>query len=323
MVRARESLDSMIVDTESITKEYKEYMERIGQALERDCNQRKERAERESSQIIAQAKEEAEKTIAQARQEAKVKSELIIAEAKEEAEQIAKKSREEIAETQQESARVISETREKASQIIMELIECGTTQAQSEFSRAALEARSKTSRLLTEVSKNIEQIIGETETNIATGLERLSIVIGEARTKLQPLIEMRNKEAKVNSRQATGEAGIPTASVSEKTESAIPSVGDQQGAPIKESDDAKLFKGRLKLEIVPPFNQERLEGVPQWLARLTGLNIKSTSIYISENNWVTAYTIDLEQPMPLLKILKAVPQVKDAAERDGNIRITL
>jgi F0F1-type ATP synthase membrane subunit b/b' len=320
MIKVQESLEPVVSETENIIQEYRD---KIRQALEIESGKLKERAERDSSQILTRAKDEAAKVVSQARQDAKAESERLLATANEEAEQITRESREEASEARQESARVLSEAREKASQIGAEVIERSTKQAQSEFAKAASEARSKVSRLLTQVSASVEKIIDETETNLNAELERLAADIVEAETKLKPLSETHDKKAEVNSRRASAEAVMPTAPVGEKTEPAAPSAGDKRNAPAKSGDESKLFKGALKLEVIPSFDQEQTGGVPEWLAKVRGLKVTSTGGYAGMNRWITTYTIDLEQPMPLLKILKSMPQVKYAAESKGNIIITL
>jgi cell division septum initiation protein DivIVA len=292
MARVEENLESMVSETENAIQEYRE---KIRQALEKDSNKLKERAERDSVQIIARAHDEAD--------------------------QILRKAREEAAASQQESARVISETKEKASQIIKEVIERGTTQTQRELAQAASEARSKTAQLLAQVNKNVDQIIAETEANIKAELERLANTAAQAETKLHQLSDIhkvsdtRNKGAEVNSRRATSETVIPLGPATEKVQSAAPSVEEKRSVSnVKDSDENQLFKGSLKLEIGAVYNQERLEGVPDWLYRIPGLKFMSTDVYTRANRWVTAYVIELDKPMYLVKILKAIPQLKDVSD---------
>ncbi len=294
MVRAEESLESMVTETENAIQEYRQ---KIQQALEIDSKKLKEKAERDSNQIIARAKEEAE--------------------------QIIKKAREEAAEAQQESARAIGEAKEKAAQIIAEVIERGTTQAQRELARTASEARSKTSQLLAQVSKGIDQIISDTETNIKAELERLSTVITEAKEKLQPLSEVQNKEPAINLRRSANETVIPLGPATEKPAPAAPPAAEKRAAPVKDNEDTQIFKGSFKIEIVAQYNQERLEGVPDWLYRVPGLKVMSTDVYTRANRWITAYNVELDKPMPLLKVLKAIPQLKDVTEHRGNIVMAL
>lgn len=109
---------------------------------------------------------------------------------------------------------------------------------------------------------------------------------------------------------------------SEKREAPIPVVGHKPDSTIRKSDDTKLFQGYITLETVSPYDQEK-GGVPEWLARVYGLKVISTSSYPSGNRWIVKHTIELEHPMPLLEILRAIPAVKDIADYDENIVITL
>lgn len=320
MVESQESAELKINETDSIIQESRE---RIRQALELEGNKLKEKAKQDSAQILAEAKKEADNIVAQARQEAKVQAEQILAKAKEEAEQNTRESREIETKARQESAKVIHETREKASQIITEVIDRGTKQAQSELAQVSSEAKNKTSQLLAQVSQGIEQIIGEAETNIKAELERLKTTISEAETKPQPLQEAPNKEADTNSQPATAEAVMLATSTAEKTKPEIPPVAEKRAAPLRESKGGKLFKGRLKLEIISPYNQAHQGGVQEWLGQHHGLKVISTGGHASANRWITNQTIDLEEPMPILDILKSVPGIKDIAEHKENIVITM
>jgi F0F1-type ATP synthase membrane subunit b/b' len=319
MAKVSESPEPAVSETEGIIQEY---WDKIKQALEVETGKLKERAERESNQIMARAKEDADKALAEARQEARAESQRIIAEAREEAGVIVRESREEAQEARRESAGIISETREKASQIVTEVIERGTAEAQNEFARAAAEAKNKTSRLLAQVSKGVDQIIGETETTIKAELERLADLIAEVETKLKPIGETDDEEVEAKSRRETQEEARPVPSISERKEPAASPVAEKRGGAIRESDDARLFKGRLKLEVVPPHDGKILEGFPERLAKISGLKIVSKGGYSGVNRW-SAYTIDLDQPTSLLKTLKAISIVEDVAERNGNVVIKL
>ena len=63
--------------------------------------------------------------------------------------------------------------------------------------------------------------------------------------------------------------------------------------------------------------------VPEWLARFPELKVISSNAYASSNRRVTALTLDIEQPIPLLKILRNRPSVKEVTEHKGDIVVTL
>jgi hypothetical protein len=122
---------------------------------------------------------------------------------------------------------------------------------------------------------------------------------------------------------AVGEGVDAAAPVGQFTTSAVRSFIRNLTAPVRENDDPRIYQGCLKLEIVPPFGSEQLEGLPDWLAALPGLTVMRVGGYAGKNRWVTAYTIDLAQPTPLLEIIQAVPEVEDVSERDGCVVIRL
>jgi F0F1-type ATP synthase membrane subunit b/b' len=317
MARTKESPEATLSETESIMQEYQE---RIRKALELESSKLKEKAEEESGDILVKAREQAEKVIDEAKQAAQEESEKIIAEAREQAEVIINQAREE---ARQESVRVASEAKEMASQIIADAIKRGTIQAQCEFARVASEVGNKTYQLMTQISKSIEQVIGETEANFRIELERISSAVSEEESAPAPGIESPDETADSVPQTIVGEIAPPAPSVSEKTEISYTSIIEKRHVSIKEEDNTNLFKGKLKLEMVPPYAQERLEGIPAWLSKIDGIRVLSTNCYASANRWITAFTIDLEEPTPLLKTLKSVSQIKDVTEHKGNIVITL
>ncbi len=284
MSKIQESMEPTANETENIIQECRE---RIWQALEADGSKLRERTELESNEILARAREEADKAIAQAKHEASVVSERIIALAKEEAEQIVKSSREEALKAKQESARMINET-----------------------------------RLLTQVSQSVEQIIGETGEQVKNNLERLSAIIAEAKSTLHPMNQTEIKEEIIQIRE-TEEKLVPKVALTEKTEPAISPDEDRRSNATRDIEDTFLFQGHLKLEIIRPFDQERLTGVPEWLVKMSGIKVTSTGCYARANRWISMYAIDLAQPMPLLKIFNAMPLVKEATEQRGSVVITL
>jgi hypothetical protein len=285
MPKIQEATEITVSETENIILECKE---RIWQALEVDSHKLKEKAELECSQILAGAREEAEKTIAQARQEALAESGRIISQATEKAAQIINISREESVKAQQESARMINET-----------------------------------RLLTQVNKSVEQTINETGINTKAKLERLASIIADAESALQSMSETQNKEEDIPSPTETGEAVIPEVLPIKKTDPTNTAFKDKQSITIKYGENSRLFEGRINLEVIRPFDQERLAGVPEWLNNLKGLKVTPTGCYARANRWITQFSLDLEQPLPLLEIFETLQPIKEAIEHRGSIVITM
>jgi vacuolar-type H+-ATPase subunit H len=262
-----------------------ECRERIWQALEVDTNKLREKAEAESRQILNNAGQEAARIMAQATEKARIESEKFIARAKEEAAEIIRQSRAEAEKAQQELGRLIKER-----------------------------------RLLSEVSQSIEQTIAETETHIKVNFERLAGIIAEAKSTLQTFNETQIEEAEVIASEEIGEPAVLEACSSEEDESSHP---EERRSALKNSEDARLFRGRVKLEVIRPFDQERLAGIPEWLVKLKGLKVTSTGCYARANRWITMFNLDLQDSLPLLEIFKAEATVKDVTEQNGSVVIML
>lgn len=286
MVSVQETLDSRINETESIIQECRN---RIKQALEVESNQLKEKAEQESVRIIARAKEEAA--------------------------QIAGESRE-------KSAHVIDDTKNRAAQIITAIIENGMAPAQAEINRTAAEAKTRISQLLDQVSQSLEQIALEAEAQIKAEHDRLAALVTETETRLSSLNEMPYPEISVGPATITPEVASEV-KVNQEPRSADTAVNETPSAPREKTQDARLYQECLTLEVVSPFGQEHQGGIPERLSRFNGLKIRSTSVYSRANRRITKYTLDLEQPLPLLKVLKAMPQVREITELKDNIVVVL
>jgi polyhydroxyalkanoate synthesis regulator phasin len=278
--------------------------------LEKDVKRLKEKAELDSSRIIAQA-----------RQEAAAETQRLIEKAREEAGEITRQSSEEGARARQESAGLMAEARERAQKIISEIVECGTALTQRELARQASEAKNKTSQLLKQFNQSLAQIMDENENSFKAELDRLSGIISEAEKRLQ--IETSVKAVETNPVKAGSEVHTASAAEKEKIQPmpAFP-VKTAPGA-VKESDEARLFRGRLELEIIPRFNQEQTGGVPESLARLTGSKLIPTGGYASGNRRISTFSLDLAEPVPLLKMIRTLNVVKDVEDQRGIIVVTL
>jgi hypothetical protein len=315
MVSLKNPPEAKVSDTQSIIQES---AERIRHALELESIKLKEKAELDSNQIINKAKEEAEQITAESRQKA--------------------------AKAWQEPEQIISDAREQASQVIANIIDYSTTQVQNDFARVAAEARNKTAQMLIEIGQSVEQIISDTQKNIKAELERLSIITTEAESKLKALQEKdqkdtelivqiagetqnkepaSEKEAEVASQPVIEEETAPAEVTNEKQEINVPSGEVKLSTQVKVTEEENLFKGRLKLTIVSPYDQEHVGGVPEWLAQLPDLKVLSRVSHASANRWMTTYTIYLEKAMPLLNIIKSIPPVKSVSEQEGNFTVIL
>ena len=158
-------------------------------------------------------------------------------------------------------------------------------------------------------------------------------LIEEVENELSSLQEPRVKEIEAEKQQATEEVSNrqprPTMmssfdkSADEKTESVIASGENVSTTPNKETGDPRLFEGSLTLEIVSPFGQEHEGDLPELLSRTRNLKVDSAGSYTRADRRITKYNLDLGEPIPLLKILNAMPQVKNITEHQDKIEVTL
>jgi hypothetical protein len=227
-----------------------------------------------------------------------------------------------IVEAKEEAEKILAQAKQEA-RVQSEVIEHTTKRVQVELARAVSEVKIKTSVLLNQVNKSVEQIVTETETKIKVELDGLTAEIAESEKKLLSLSQAHDRESGLNSGRGIEGPAESAASLNPETVPLSPSSGDKKSVSIPESGDTRIFKGHMKLEMVPPYNQERLEGVPEWLVRIPGLKVHSTGSRAAADRWITTHSIELKQPLPLLKILRGVSAIKNAAENNGNIILTL
>lgn len=320
---------------------------------ERSLAQARQEAKAESARIIAAAKNEAEQVTRESNEQAarvRQESARVITDAREKASVIVNGIIERgKTQAQSELVRVASETRSRSaellkllSQSIEQVIGQAGNNIKIEFDRLApliAEAGDELQSLIETAEKEsteketaekeaIEKDTAEKEAaeKEPTGKETAEkeATGKEAGEKKAAQKEEANTEAEEKPRQAPAEGSVTSsAPISPKTESPVHPQFDRRSGSLKDGDDGKAFKGCVKLEMVPPFDQERLEAVPPWLSRLPGVKVISTGGYTRANRWITTYTIDLEQPVLLLKALKNMPPVKDVSENKGNIVVTL
>ncbi len=156
-------------------------------------------------------------------------------------------------------------------------------------------------------------------------VERESLVSGIVDSGARPVLssEPEEQETRESPPAALKEDPLPEARVGVRLEPPVSSVGTRRVISNSTPEDAKLFEGRLRVEIIPPFGRDHMESLPDWLAQLPGLTVISTGGYAGRNRWVTSFLIDLKRPAPLLKIIEAAPHVRSVAQHYGSLVIEL
>jgi hypothetical protein len=345
MLKVNESREPAVNPTESIIEEYRE---RIARALEAESIKLKEGAERDSIQIVTKAKEQAEQIVRQSREEAediRKESARVIDETREKASQFLNGVIESnMSQAQGEFARAAEEARTKTSRLLIQF----TASAEEIISETDSIIKAELERLSNSIAGAKKKVqTSDAGPNLApeltpqrTAPEKVKPAASDAKMgdkkvdqnqaeaggKIASLAdsinELLGKEEEMVKQGAPPEPVASKSSTSKET-SAASSSTEGRSTAAKESENNRVHKGKLKLEIVHGFNQQHLGGVLECLARVPGLKVISTAGYAAGNRWITAYNINLEQQVPLLKMLKALTSVEDVLEDKGNIIVKL
>ena len=360
MLKVNESREPAVNPTESIIEEYRE---RIARALEAESIRLKEGAERDALQILAKAKEQAEQIVRQSREEAKERAEQIVRQSRDEAKDIREESARIIDETREKASQFLNEVIESNITQAQGEFTRAATEARSKTSRLLIQLTSNVEEIIGETDSIIKAELERLVNSIAEAKKKMltSDAIPDSAVEQTPLrtapekikptaseSKMADKKIELNQAETGGKAAslansinellgkehdtaaqnVPSEPVSAKSStgketSSAPSSSEGRSANAKENENTRVYKGKLKLEIVHGFNQQHLGGVLECLARVPGLKVISTAGYAAGNRWITAYNVNLEQQVPLLKMLKALTSVEDVLEDKGNIIVKL
>ncbi len=306
LIQAQQRADKIISDAE-------------GRAEDRA----KEKTRQDVQRIIARAREEAEKSVALAKQAAADESDRIMAKAREQAEELAAEAKETaFAHAQEESARIIAEAEGRANAITAGAVERAAGQVEKQLGLVVAKVKGRlhteSTYLLAEVSGRLEKLFDESEAEMERECEGLAKAVSEA--ERQSVVALDN-EAGLGA-EHTGEGAAAAAPVGEETQ-AIDDAGAEASAPVDEVNYDRRYKGRLDLEFGTPFDQAQLESLRECLSRVAGLKLLSAGGSANGEIVQAVYTIDIKQPLQLLRLLKEMPPVESVAQRKRNIGITL
>jgi hypothetical protein len=88
-------------------------------------------------------------------------------------------------------------------------------------------------------------------------------------------------------------------------------------------NETGLYKGNLNIEVSPPYEKEQLNSMLEYLARVPGLKVLSAGGYLDKDRCVMTYHVDVAQPTPLLKVLRAVPHVGEVTQHGEKFGLTM
>lgn len=320
-----------------------EFTRRISQSVENDRNKLRELAEQESASIITRAQQEADNIIAEAKKKANSEVEKLLAEAKQkaiqtvneadkrikdEAKQKTKREQERIiqvakdqAETlvtkarqmaENEAKRIVAESRKEADKQIEKLI----AEAESETKR---KAESDAAHVLAEARDKAQKLIAETKNKVHAVLAESDRIVMEAHHALEQTIETVEKEFKEADYQNEVIA-VATCSRQGVEESASSNIESRTDKSPAEEEDGRILRGRLKFRFSQSGDFNRIRHFQEQLLSTPHLKLIASGGSVDEGYWIEA---ELDEPMPIVKILKGIPLVKETVLHKNTIDIAI
>ena len=320
-----------------------EFTQRISQSVEHDRNKLRELAEQESASIITRAQQEADSIIAEAKKKATSEVEKILAEAKQkaiqtvneadkrikdEAKQKTKREQEHIIQVAKEEAEtlvtkarqmaeeeakgIVAESQKEADRQREKLI----TEAESE---AKQKAESEAAQVLAEARDKAQKLIAETKNNVRAVLAEPGRIVMEAHQALEQTIEAVENGFREAQYQ---DEGIAVASCSRQggEESAGSNIESRTDKSPAEDEDGRILEGRLKFQLSQSRDSNGIRHFQEQLLSIPHLKLIASGGSVDEGHWIEA---ELDEPMPIVKILKGIPSVKETVLHKNTIDIAI
>lgn len=309
-----------------------EFTQRIGQSVENDRNKLRELAEQESASIIAEAKKKAnsevEKILAEAKQKAiqtvneadkrikdeakqktKKEQERIIQVAKEEAETLVTRARQM---AEEEAKRIVTESQKEADRQRDKLI----AEAESEAKR---KAESDAAQVLAEARDKAQKLISEAKNKVHAVLAESGRIVMEAHQALEQTIEA--VENGFREAQYQDEIiAVASSSRQGSEESASSNIESRTDKSPAEEKDGRMLEGRLKFQLPQSGDYNRVRHFQEQLLSIPHLKLIASGGSVDEGYWIEA---ELNEPMPIVKILKGIPLVKETVLHKKTIDIAI
>jgi vacuolar-type H+-ATPase subunit H len=272
----------------------------IDEAEEKSKKEASKRTQSQVEKIINKARKEAEETIAQARQATEKESSEIAAAAKQEAERLIKEITEKCRyETQTQSNRAIEEARGKADRMMNDIVT----------------SCKEISGMVNEIVSRTRQTIDEFEAKLQTDVSELAKAIAGTQQKLQEVTTFALKEKEE----------VKPAPVSKKTEKteiietptlAVKVLGAKSNG---QHGTQPLYSGQVEMKsISASFDYQYLKNLKKYLVHIP--NIRYVQEYASEKE--ISILFELKEPLPLLEIIRNIPQVDEVITDADDISIT-
>jgi len=308
--KARETTTEVQEQAERTVTEANELAEKIRQEAQDQTTRLIQEAEDKARETTAEVQEQAERTVTEAnelaekiRQEVQDQTAQLIQEAEDKAGELVSKAKRE-AETanQEKAAAILEQARQEAAAII----ETARTHVSSEIEHFRDRFLSRLQDLITGVGasrKEIEQAkLGAVEEDEPNTLP-FSIPISEISSN-------GDRESLEVKEDLESEFVATVANKSQTVEEATTAnPADESVTPPAAPDDATPFEGEVKIAVPPPVDMAQLIRLRRNLQDVSHLKIRRTDGSWNEGSVITML---INKPLPLISLLKEMPEVENA-----------
>ena len=281
-----------------------ELLERLAERVVRDAEELAARirreAESEAARVIEDARRRAEDIIGKAQKQAQA-----AAMAEEEASMMLQQAKQRAMAIEAEATRDVAQARLKVKEDIKKnLIEV--------VGKIRDELRPSLDYLVEKAKTLEEEVMAEINTkgNEATpGPEPLALAAAVPETVIEPHSELREATDRVDASESGHSPQNRSGIAEDRVQSEVVAAG--QAPPQK---DSELLEGKVEIVIAPPVNISKLLGVTRYLENTLDIKVLQTS-----GSWTlgSAITVSLDKPLPLVGLLKDMPNVQQAKIADG------
>lgn len=274
----------------------------IREADERIKKGAKEKARKELENIIKKTKEEANSILEFARRESEKESNNIIARAKLEAEHLKSKTVDDARkEAQAEADKMVAESRLKA----------------EKTADNTIERLKEMNNILNESILKVDTFVSRFRREVQAELEEVSRAVAESSKKLAEVIAV-DMEERGNGKKTETEGRLAVNGNGKSK--VIGAVVDIRADRIINEDGGRLFKGRMELTVVPPYNSAQIKKLVDSIVQVP--TIRRAGEYGSEEEGAKVI-FDINEPVPLLNVLGKIPIVISAVDEGESIKLML
>jgi vacuolar-type H+-ATPase subunit H len=321
-------------EQERIITEAKAQSDRLIAATRQVC-------EKISKEILGKAREKADILIKQLTADSKLEADALIKSASEiknraeiEANLMKKKTEEETehlihvtqekarSDVQKESVTVIEKTHQKVEDLLKNAREQATEERGNliaEFVGEATKlAEFKKIKILSEAKSKAEYIAREIKGRLNSEMEKSSLLISGAQERLTDITtEISNQIAKEQfDIDTSANAEIPA----EEVDADFTEEVEEKMFFAKTKDEEREYEGKLELTILAPVDIQHEKDFEKLLTEVPDLHIIVNAGASDGSNWLE---MELDQPIPLVSMLKQMPPVKKVASYGNNIIVAL